>query len=57
MPTGMMVTIRMLVNMPTASMAMICPAVSFIRNGVITGAKMVEAHDMPTEKATSPWQR
>ena len=57
MPTGMMVTMRMLVNIPTVSISIISPAVICMRSGVITGARMVEAHVMPTEKATSPWQR
>ena len=41
-------------NMPSVSISMISPAVSLISSGVITGASMVEAHVMPTEKATSP---
>ena len=41
----------------TASTWIISPAVIFISSGVITGARMVEAQVIPTEKATSPWQR
>ena len=49
-----MVTIRMFRNMPTVSISIMAPAVSCIRSGVITGASTVEAHVIPTEKATSP---
>ena len=44
----------MLMNIPTASTWIISPAVIFISSGVITGARMVEAQVIPTEKATSP---
>ena len=54
MLTGIIVTIRMFRNMPMASISIISPAVSSISNGVITGARRVEAHVMPTENATSP---
>ena len=57
MATGMMVTMRMFRNIPTMSTATICPAVSFMRKGVIKGASKVEAQVMPTEKATSPWHK
>ena len=40
MATGIIVTMRMLMNIPTASTWIISPAVIFISSGVITGARM-----------------
>ena len=51
---GMIVTMRILRNMPIVSISMICPAVSSMSKGVITGASRVDAHVIPTENATSP---
>ncbi len=55
--TGIMVTINIDLNIPSASTSTFSPARCSIRRGVIRGARSVVTVVIPTENATSPLQR
>ena len=54
---GIMVTIKIDLNIPVASTSTFSPARCSMRIGVITGASSVVIVVIPTENATSPLQR